>query len=71
MSFALNDDQRDLQELSRKFTAEYIIPKAAHHDVTGEYPVDIIKKAWESGLVNCHIPQTYGGLGLGVLDWYY
>lgn len=26
IGFSLSEDQRDLQELARKFTAEYIIP---------------------------------------------
>lgn len=30
--------------------------------------IEVIKKAWELGLVNTHIPAEYGGLGLGVLD---
>ena len=68
IGFSLNEEQRDLQDLARKFTAEYIIPKAAHHDRTGEYPVEILKKAWETGLLNGHIPEKYGGLGLGVMD---
>ena len=66
--FSLTDDQKQLQDLARKFTKEEIIPKAAHHDQTGEYPIEIVKKAWDLGLINTHIPQEYGGLGLGVLD---
>lgn len=54
--------------LARKFAEEVIIPAAPHHDKTGEYPTEIIKQAWSLGLVNTHIPQQYGGLGLGVLD---
>jgi acyl-CoA dehydrogenase len=68
IDFQLSQDQLDLQELGRKFTAEYIIPNAAHHDRTGEYPTEILKKAWETGLLNGHIPEKFGGLGLGVLD---
>jgi len=67
-SFELTEDQKDYQELARKFTAEEVIPKAAHHDKTGEYPWEIIKKASEIGLVNSHIPQEYGGLGLGTTE---
>ncbi|KAL1921422.1 uncharacterized protein VTP21DRAFT_11138 [Calcarisporiella thermophila] len=67
-SFSLTEEQKSMQDLARKFTAEEIIPRAAHHDQTGEYPVEIIRKAWELGLVNTHIPQAYGGLGLGVFD---
>jgi len=68
LNFLLSDEQKQLQELARKFAKEEIIPKAAHHDKTGEYPKEIAKKAWELGLMNTHIPQEYGGLGLGVLE---
>jgi len=65
ISFELTEEQTEFQNVARKFTAEEIIPVAAHHDRTGEYPTEIIKKAWELGLVNTHIATEYGGLGLG------
>lgn len=68
LNFDLSDDQKQLQDLARKFAKDEIIPKAAHHDETGEYPLEIAKKAWELGLMNTHVPQEYGGLGLGVLE---
>ncbi|KAJ1965889.1 hypothetical protein GGI12_000461 [Dipsacomyces acuminosporus] len=66
--FQLKDDQLSIQETARQFAKDVIIPRAAHHDKTGEYPVEIIQQAWELGLVNTHIPTKYGGLGLGVFD---
>ena len=68
IDFTLSEEQAQLQELARKFTKEEIIPKAAHHDKTGEYPREIAKKAWEIGLMNTHVPEQFGGLGLGVLE---
>src|SRR4051794_31390462 len=68
IDFSLSDEQQQLQDLARKFAKEEIIPKAALHDKNGEYPKDIAKKAWELGIMNTHIPQEYGGLGLGVLE---
>ncbi len=68
MNFGLSDEQKQLQELARKFAKEEIIPKAPHHDETGDFPLEITKKAWELGIMNTHIPQEYGGLGLPVLD---
>ena len=65
--FALTDEQYEMQALARKFAKEEIIPVAAHHDKTGEYPWDILKKAWALGLMNGHIPQDIGGMGLDVL----
>ncbi|XP_064076436.1 medium-chain specific acyl-CoA dehydrogenase, mitochondrial isoform X1 [Vanessa tameamea] len=69
MCFELNDEQKALQDLARKFTREEIVPVAAQYDKTGEYPWPIIKKAWEIGLMNGHVPEHCGGMGnFGVLD---
>jgi acyl-CoA dehydrogenase len=60
ISFALSQDQLDLQEMARKFTLNEIIPVAAHHDRTGEYPTEVLKKMWDAGLLNGHVPEKYG-----------
>jgi hypothetical protein len=38
MSFSLNEEQKSIQDMARKFTREEIIPVAAEHDRTGKYP---------------------------------
>jgi acyl-CoA dehydrogenase len=68
IDFSLTEEQQQLQDLARKFAREEIIPRAAHHDETGEYPHEIARKAWEIGLMNTHVAPEYGGPGLGVLD---
>jgi acyl-CoA dehydrogenase len=68
IGFSLSEEQKELRDLARKFTLQEIIPKAAQYDVSGEYPTDVLKKAWEVGLLNTHVPEKYGGLGLSVLD---
>ena len=68
VDFALTDEQQQLRALAHEFAAKEIAPKARHHDETGEFPRDICRKAWELGLMNTHIPEAYGGPGLGVLD---
>ncbi|XP_029055655.1 probable medium-chain specific acyl-CoA dehydrogenase, mitochondrial [Osmia bicornis bicornis] len=67
-NFELNETQKEMQELARKFTKEEIIPVAAEHDRTGKYPWDIIKKAWGLGLLNKHIPQHCGGMEVSTFD---
>uniref|UniRef100_A0A3Q4HDY6 Acyl-CoA dehydrogenase/oxidase N-terminal domain-containing protein n=1 Tax=Neolamprologus brichardi TaxID=32507 RepID=A0A3Q4HDY6_NEOBR len=67
-SFDLTDQQKEFQQLARKFAREEIIPVAPAYDKSGEYPFPIIKKAWELGMVNGHIPQEYGGMGLSSFD---
>ena len=68
IGFGLSEEQRELQRLAREFAEKEIRPRAQHHDETGEFPREICQKAWELGLMNTHIPEEYGGLGLGVLD---
>jgi len=68
LNFNLTEDSLALQELARKFAREEMMPKAAYHDQTMEYPQEIFEKAWELGLVNCHVSEDIGGLGLGCLD---
>ena len=61
VDFRLSDEQKQIQSLARDFAKKEIIPVAAHHDETGEFPVEVVKKAWEAGLVNTKIPVEYGG----------
>ena len=68
LSFKLSAEQAAIQELARNFAKTEMIPKAAHHDRTGEYPEAVFKKAWDAGLLNSHIPVEYGGAGLGSIE---
>ncbi|MGV3667321.1 MAG: acyl-CoA dehydrogenase family protein [Leptospira bouyouniensis] len=68
IDFSITDEQKALRELAKDFAKNEMIPKAEHHDHTGEYPKEILKKAFDVGLMNMHIPVEYGGAGLGVLD---
>lgn len=40
------------------FSCAEVIPVAAHHDKTGEYPHAVFEKAWELGLVNPHVSSV-------------
>lgn len=68
IGFELNDEQKQLQDLAHEFAEKEIRPKASHYDETGEWPADVLAKAWELGLMNTHVAQEYGGLGLSTLD---
>jgi acyl-CoA dehydrogenase len=66
--FTLTEEQRQIRDLAREFAREEIAPVAVHHDRTGEFPREICRKAWELGIMNTHIPEAYGGAGLGVFE---
>mmetsp|Transcript_18238 Transcript_18238/g.59666 ORF Transcript_18238/g.59666 Transcript_18238/m.59666 type:complete len:438 (+) Transcript_18238:60-1373(+) len=68
LSIRLSEEQTALKDLARRFAADEMIPVAADYDRTMQYPTEVFNKAWELGLVNTHIPEDYGGLGLGCTE---
>jgi acyl-CoA dehydrogenase len=68
ISFQLSDEQLALKEMVARFVQNDMLPVAAKYDQSGDFPWEVIKKAFELGLMNIAVPQEYGGLGLGVLD---
>ena len=68
LSFGLSEEQEALRELAHDFARDVIRPAAAHHDQTGEFPHEVLKQAWEVGLMNTHVEEENGGLALSALD---
>jgi len=68
VSFALTGEQKALRELAHEFAEKEIRPKEREYDEHSTHPADVIAKAHEVGLMNLHIPETYGGLELGAMD---
>jgi acyl-CoA dehydrogenase len=68
MDFGLSDEQLALKATAGRFAREEVAPVAAHFDRTGEFPREVIRKAWELGLSSTAIPTEYGGVGLSCVD---
>ena len=68
MNYLLTDEQKMIQELTRKVAQEKIKPVGAKYDQSEEFPWDIMKILAQSDLFAIFVPQEYGGTGGGVLD---
>jgi acyl-CoA dehydrogenase len=68
VSFALRDDQKALRGLAREFAEKEIRPREAAYDEQMRHPADVLAHAHELGLMNLHVPEQYGGPGLGCFD---
>ncbi|WP_294356560.1 acyl-CoA dehydrogenase family protein [uncultured Sphingomonas sp.] len=66
--FDLTEDQREIQELARRFTADRITPFAGEWDETSHYPVDVWKAAGELGFGAIYVSEASGGIALGRLE---
>jgi acyl-CoA dehydrogenase len=65
MSFT--EEQQALRKTARDFARSQIAPVAGRLDEEGEFPVELLQKAWGLGLMNTEVPEAYGGLGLSCL----
>jgi acyl-CoA dehydrogenase len=68
MDFTLTEEEKLLQKKAREFAIREVLPVAREYDESEEFPLPVIKKAWEQGLLNSGIPKEYGGPGLGLLS---
>ena len=66
--FDLTDDQRAIQEMAQRFTADAITPFAAGWDEQHEFPRDTIRQAAELGFAAIYVSEASGGIGLGRLE---
>ncbi|MDF2603818.1 acyl-CoA dehydrogenase family protein [Sphingomonas sp.] len=66
--FDLTDDQREIQDLARRFTADRITPFAAEWDEKHIFPRDTIKAAAELGFAAIYVSEESGGINLGRLE---
>jgi alkylation response protein AidB-like acyl-CoA dehydrogenase len=66
--FDLTDEQREIQDLARKFTADRITPHAAEWDEQHIFPRETIKAAAELGFAAIYVSEESGGINLGRLE---
>ncbi len=66
--FDLTDDQREIQDLARRFTADRITPHAAEWDEKHIFPRDTIRAAAELGFAAIYVSEESGGIALGRLE---
>lgn len=66
--FDLTDEQREIQDLARRFTADRITPQAAEWDEKHIFPRETIKAAAELGFASIYVSEESGGINLGRLE---
>ncbi|MEI6315234.1 MAG: acyl-CoA dehydrogenase family protein, partial [Syntrophus sp. (in: bacteria)] len=61
MEFNLSDHQRMYVETVRRFVKTEILPHIMELDGKHAFPFEIIRKAWETGILNLSIPSDIKG----------
>jgi alkylation response protein AidB-like acyl-CoA dehydrogenase len=68
MDFALNDDQRAIQDAARQFAEAELAPHSAEWDETKHFPVDVMRLAAEMGFCGIYTAEEHGGMSLGRVE---
>jgi alkylation response protein AidB-like acyl-CoA dehydrogenase len=65
----LTEEQREVQQLARRFAADEIAPHAAQWDRDACFPHQVRAKLGELGFLGMLIPEQYDGLGLDTTSY--
>jgi acyl-CoA dehydrogenase len=68
IDFALDDRQQEIVDSARDFVERWVVPNRMKYDESCEFPWDIVRAAYDEGLMNGPLPVQYGGRGHGILD---
>ncbi|MBA3971093.1 MAG: acyl-CoA dehydrogenase family protein [Bacteroidetes bacterium] len=69
MDFSINENQRMIADMIKKFGDDHIRPKMMEWDESQEFPVEVFKKLGELGLMGVLVPEQYGGSGFSYTEY--
>lgn len=69
MDFTLTEDQELLRSSVREFAEGEIRPHVMTWDESQEFPLELMKKAGEMGLLGILVPDELGGAGMGYVEY--
>jgi len=68
IDFQLTNEQLDIQAKYKDFANRWIIPNRLKYDDLAEFPWEVVKAAYDEGIMNGPMDPIYGGHGHSLLD---
>ncbi len=69
MEFSFTEEQQQLRRSVREFAEGEIAPHVMEWDEASHFPMEIMPKLAEMGLLGVIFPEQYGGAGLGYIEY--
>jgi alkylation response protein AidB-like acyl-CoA dehydrogenase len=69
MEFELNEEQQQVKWSVREFAEGEIAPHVMEWDEAQHFPVELLPKLAELGLMGVIFPEEYGGAGMGYIEY--
>lgn len=67
--FQLSDDQVAVRKMVREFAESEIAPHVMEWDEAQVYPLEVMKRLGDLGMLGVLVPEEYGGAGLSYIDY--
>ena len=69
MDFTFTEEQKHLRKSVREFAEGEIAPHVMEWDEASHFPLELLPKLSEMGLLGVIFPEEYGGTGLGYVEY--
>ena len=69
MEFDLNEEQQQVKMSVREFAEAEIAPHVMEWDEAQHFPVELLPKLADLGLMGVIVPEEYGGAGMGYVEY--
>jgi alkylation response protein AidB-like acyl-CoA dehydrogenase len=69
LDFSFTEEQQQLRKSIREFAEGEIAPHVMEWDEASHFPLEIMPKLAEMGLLGVIFPEQYGGAGLGYIEY--
>lgn len=69
MNFELNENQKMIAQMVRDFAEKEIRPNMNQWDAEEHFPIDVMKKMGDLGLLGIYVPEEYGGSGFTYFEY--
>jgi len=69
MDFELNEEQQQIKQTIREFAEAELKPHVFEWDESQHFPVELLPKFAELGVMGVLFPEEYGGAGMGYVEY--
>jgi alkylation response protein AidB-like acyl-CoA dehydrogenase len=69
MDFELNEEQQQIQRSIREFAEAELRPHVLEWDESQHFPIELLPKFAELGIMGVLFPEEYGGAGMGYIEY--
>jgi alkylation response protein AidB-like acyl-CoA dehydrogenase len=69
VDFSFTDEQQQLRRTVRSFAEGEIAPHVMEWDEAAHFPIELVAKLGDLGLLGVIFPEKYGGAGLGYVEY--